>query len=165
MRTQTTTHLANIPSGSAGVSITLRTMSELVKRGKKVWPVRELAARLVRGLAQKDYIGEIKRVHAYVRDHIRYLRDIHGVETLHTPEKLIELGQGDCDDKSILLASLLEAIGFTTRFVAVGFKPGTYSHVYVEVQTPAGWVPLETTEPVAAGWSPQGVRARMVVTN
>lgn len=92
---------------------------------------------------------------------MQYVRDTRGVEVLHTPEWLLKQRAGDCDDKSVLLASLLEAIGFQTRFVAVGPAPGIFAHVYVEVRIGNEWVPAETTEPVPMGWEPPNVAARM----
>lgn len=159
--------LKSIPSGRAGVRATLDEMRQLVKAYKKNMLVRETAAGLSEGLAQKNYLGEIKTMHAFVRDKIRYIRDIHGIETIHTPEYTLQRGYGDCDDKSTLLASLLESIGHPTRFVAVGKAPGKFSHVYVEtlVGNKRGWFPLETTEPVPAGWAPPNMRSRMIVHN
>lgn len=150
-----------IPSGKAGISQTLDVMRDLVRAGKKSLTVRQLALSLVKGLPQKDYAGEVKRLFYFVRDHIRYVRDIVGVETVHTPDEVLANGQGDCDDKSILLAALLESIGHPTRFVAVGFKPGQLSHVLVETKIGNRWVSLETTEPVAPGWQPKKVVERM----
>ena len=140
-------------------------MRVLTKHGKTSMPVRELALSLISDLNQKDYIAEAKRIHAFVRDKIRYVRDVDGVETLHTPDKVIEYGQGDCDDKSILAASLLGAIGHKTRFVAMGFKDKPFSHVYLETKIGNKWVGFETTEPVNFGWYPPGVTSRMVVNN
>lgn len=167
---RTTLSLSEIPSGARGVAATLDVMRKLVRAGKINIEIRGLAASLTSSLAQKNYLGEIKRLHQFVRDNIRYLRDIHGVETVQTPEKTLELGYGDCDDKATLLASLLESIGHPTRFVAVGFRPGVFSHVYVETRvgrnvTPTGWLALETTEPVRVGWSPPGVISRMIRHN
>ena len=79
------------------------------------------------------------------------------METLHTPEKLLELRQGDCDDKSLLLLGLLESLGHTARFKAVGFMRGFFSHVLVEVLIDGQWVSAETTEPVPLGWGPPNV--------
>jgi transglutaminase-like putative cysteine protease len=110
-------------------------------------------------------MGEIKRIHAYVRDNIRYLRDIHGVETLQSPPETLRRGYGDCDDKATLAATLLAAIGHPSRFVAIGRAPGKFSHVYVETRIGPRWISLETTEPVDVGWSPSGVLARMVAHN
>ena len=52
---------------------------------------------------------------------------------------------GDCDDRAILLQSMLESRGVPTRFVLVR-GPGRpdYSHVYSEAWTGAGWLPLDT---------------------
>jgi len=155
-----------IPSGEAGVKVTLKIMREQVRRWKVDPNIRRLALSIVEQAGQKDYRKEIKLLHAWVRDRIRYVRDINGVETLHTPPRILEQGQGDCDDKSILLAVFLESIGHPTRFVAVGFQPFRYCHVYVETLFGKNdWVPLETTEPVAAGWAPPNVKARLVVHN
>ena len=143
----TTFALSALPEGAAGVRETLRRMSILTREGVKNPVIFMRARALVRGLKSKDYVGEAKAVHAFVRDKIRYVRDPRGVETLHTPEKLLELAQGDCDDKSILAATLLESLGHPTRFIAVGFDPDHYCHVYVETRIGAKWIPIETTEP------------------
>lgn len=154
-----------IPPGIEGTRATLAIMSKITRDAKKHLPIRLLAQSLVSGNAQKDYCGEIKDLHRFVRDNIRYVRDIRGVETLQTPEKTLEFGGGDCDDKSTLLAALLESIGHPTRFVAVGFKSGNYVHVYVESKMGVKWYPLETTEPWEAGRGPGGAMMRMVQHN
>lgn len=155
------TLLAEIPSGVDGVRATLRTMVELAREGKVNALVRETATRLVRHLPPKDYRAELETIHAFVRDDIRYLRDVVGTETLHTAEKILTQGQGDCDDKSILLASLLMSTGKPCRFVALGFTPDRYSHVIVECRIGNSWIPLETTVDVPAGWNPPRQRRRM----
>ena len=40
---------------------------------------------------------------------------INGVETVQTPLRTLENEAGDCDDKSLLTATLLETFGFSTR--------------------------------------------------
>lgn len=160
--------LSRIPSGREGIKRTLQAMSRITRAYKKDVGIRTLASELVRELPQYDTTGEIRAIHAFVRDHIRYTNDIRGVETLQTPRATLELGVGDCDDKSILTASLLEAIGRPTRFVAVGFGEGSgHSHVLVEVRAGRNrrWVPLETIKPVEAGWGPANVKRRMVAHN
>lgn len=140
-------------------------MVQLAKAGKKSPVIRQLAVNLTRYLPQKDWVAEIKTLFEFVRDRIRYVKDTRNVETLHTAEKVLENGQGDCDDKSILLASLLESLGHKTRFVAVGFRPNSFSHVYVEVFTAGKWIPLETTELVEMGWSVKNIAVKMYVSN
>lgn len=160
-----TSSLHAIPSGPEGVYHTLRVMRSMARTGKTDISIREKALQLTNGLNQKDWLSEIKNLHRYVRDNIRYIKDIRGVETVATPDITIQLGQGDCDDKAVLLASLLESIGHPTRFVAVGFFPGRYSHVYLESKIGNKWIGLETTEPVEVGWQPKGVMTRMQVYN
>lgn len=154
LETPTETRLARIPDGFPGVVETLRIMSRFVRDGKKSINVRQAAMRLTKSCMQKDYVCEIEQLHQFVRDSVRYVQDINGVETVQTPQKTLELMGGDCDDKSTLLAALLESIGHPSRFVAIGFEPGIFSHVYLETLAGTRWIPLETTEPVEAGWSP-----------
>lgn len=107
---------------------------------------------LVKPLKQKDYLGEATLIHAFVRDRVRYVRDPKGVETLHTAEQMLLQRQGDCDDKTVLVAAMLETIGHPTRIVAVGFAQG-YCHVFPEVQIKGTWYTVETTEPWQFGQS------------
>lgn len=161
--TPTTSTLGLIPDGKAGIVETLKQMRAQVRIGKKAMPVRSLAVFLTQGCGQKDYACEVQQLHAYVRDNIRYIQDITDVETIHSAEKVLEFASGDCDDKCILLASLLESIGHPTKFVAIGFTPGVFSHVYLETKIADSWIPLETTENVQAGWQPepQAIAARI----
>lgn len=142
-------------------------MHQQVLIGKKSMIVRGLALRLVRHNPQKDWSGEIRDLHAFVRDNIRYVRDIRHVETIQSAEKTLEFGQGDCDDKSILLASLLESISHPTRFVAISLSddPENYVHVFPETKIGERWVSLETTEPVAVGWLAPDIAKKMIYFN
>jgi transglutaminase-like putative cysteine protease len=122
--------------------------------------IRGLALRLTSqgfggraGLAQKDFTGEARRLFNFVRDQIRYVKDIEGVETLHTAETVLRLGAGDCDDKAILLAALLLSIGHTPRFKAVAFETDNYSHVWTQDFLDGAWVDMEPTELVGFGRS------------
>jgi transglutaminase-like putative cysteine protease len=157
--------LAELPSGEAGVRETLSLMRFLVRRSKSDPAIRAQALAIVGALPQRDYAGEVRALHAWVRDCIRYVRDIRGIETLHTPRWLLKERAGDCDDKSLLLASLLESIGTPTRFAAMGLSPGALEHVLLEARVGRRWVPLETTEPVRAGWFPAGVKRLLIVHN
>ena len=132
-------------------------MRRLAREAKKRLPIVELARSLVGHLPPKDWAGEVDALHRFVRDEIRYIKDVRGVETVAIPEYTLQTGQGDCDDKSVLLASLLEAIGHPAKFVAIGFQPFRYNHVFVETKIGPRWVTLETTENVGMGWRPQHI--------
>lgn len=107
----------------------------------------------------------VERIFTWVRDRITYRNDANGVEVLRAPDVLIHDGYGDCDDKATLLSALLEALGYSTRFVVIGFEPEDFTHVYNEVRLGTVWVALDSTEPVPMGWSPYDgdipIRARM----
>lgn len=139
-------------------------MRELVRGGRKNPTVRQLAVALTRNLQQKDWYGEILALFEFVRDKIRYVKDVRTVETLHTPVMVLENGQGDCDDKTVLLASLLESLGHKTRLVAIGFAPEKYSHVYPEVFLNGKWISLETTEPVELGWRAPNIKSSLILS-
>jgi len=157
--------LQTIPNGKAGTAATLQIMSGLVKTYKKAPAVRELALFLVKNLPQKDWRGEVAAIHSFVKEQIRYTKDINGVETLQTPVQTLRLKAGDCDDKTTLVAALLESIGHPTRLKAVGFSPGHFCHVLPETKIGGKWVTVETTEPVGLGWLPRGLKSAMVRHN
>lgn len=160
-RTATAQRELALTPGLSGIADTLRYMKQATDQFKTHPQIRELALRLTRNLQQKDYHAEIKTLFDYVQKRIRYVKDINGVETLQTPIKTLEYGAGDCDDKSMLLAALVESLGHQTRFRAIGMRPGQLSHVSVEALINGQWVNLETTEPVAMGWAPPYIAEEM----
>lgn len=164
-KTPTCNFLYGIPEGKEGVRVTLSLMSKLVRSFKKSQPIRNIAIQLTGALTQKNRRAEVSALFNFVKYEIRYVRDINGIETIQTPQKTLELKAGDCDDKATLLASLLESIGFRTRFIAVGFKPDNFVHVLVQVKLDESWLSLETTEPQPIGWFPPNVKAIMIEHN
>lgn len=133
-------------------------MRRFVEQYKTAPQIRELALRLTQHLPQKDFRGEALALFNYVQNHIRYVKDIHDVETVQTPLKTLELSAGDCDDKATLLAALLESIGHETRFHAMGFRKNNISHVLLETNINGQWVAMDTTEPVSMGWLPPAIQ-------
>lgn len=159
---QTRITLAALPDGVEGIKVTLDLMVKLAQKSKQDFNIRNQALRLVENLPSKDFLSEVSAIHAFVRDSIRYVKDIRGVETLATPIQTLRMMQGDCDDKALLASALLEAIGHPTRFVAVGSSPDEFDHVLIETRVANKWIPVETTEPVPVGWYPPGVTQRLV---
>lgn len=135
-----------ISEGTEGIRETMAIMRKIVRQCKADPAVIAYARSIIARVPQKDWSGEVRAIFNYVRDRVRYTLDPAGVETLSTPLRLMQIGQGDCDDKSVALASFLEATGHPTRFKAVGFNGGELSHVYVETLLGTKWVPLDATE-------------------
>ena len=104
---------------------------------------------------EKNQFAEAEAIFNFVRDSIRYVRDINGVETLQSPVITLQTQMGDCDDQTTLLASMLEAVGYATRFVVAGYiEPNHYEHVYMQAYLNNQWVDMDATEQQAMGWSP-----------
>jgi transglutaminase-like putative cysteine protease len=154
-----------LPSGKPGTIQTLKFMRSLVREFKKHPIVRNITLQLIADLPQKDFAGEVDAIFDFVQNDIRYVKDTAGVETVQTPLKTLELAAGDCDDKTTLLNAMLEAIGFPTRFVAIGPLKNYFSHVYADVLLDGDWLSLETTEPWPLGKSPRSYASRIIVYN
>lgn len=144
-----------LPEGAAGTRATLRLMAGLVRETRILPAIRNTAADIVSSLAAQNFTAEADAIFCFVRDQIRYLQDTNNVEVIQNPCFTLDFRQGDCDDKSTLLAALLESVGHPCRFVAVGYThPGEFEHVYVETRIGGQWIPLESTEQVPMGWAP-----------
>lgn len=156
--------LSGLPSGREGTIATLKQMREFAKAGVRSSDqlVRNTALAIFRrkGVPPRKWLSEIRALHEYVRDCIRYVRDPLHVELVQTPEATLRIGQGDCDDKSTLLASLLIATGHPCRFVAVGMGGHPFSHVLVEAKSGDKWIPAETIIPRPLGWFPENVTSK-----
>jgi hypothetical protein len=80
--------------------------------------VRRLAADLTKGKTTRD--EKVKAIFDYVADDIRYVNYISGEWWLpNRPQQLLARRQGDCDDKAILLITLLKAVGIDATEVLV----------------------------------------------
>lgn len=161
----TTYRNLTISNGANGTRETLKLMTDITRTFKATPAIRELALKLTANLPQKKWLAEVRAIHRFVRDHVRYVKDIRGVETIQTPVQTLRLGCGDCDDKAILAASLLESIGHPTRFKAVGFSRGHFAHVYPETRIGGRWVSVECTEPVEVGFQLSGIKSTMINHN
>lgn len=147
-----------LPGGWAGTDATVALMQQITtgKWGSRSPKIRALAINIVRtaGVPEKNYQAEMVAIHNWVRDQIRYTKDVNGQETLCYPEDTaFNTKAGDCDDKSMLEAALLGAIGITSRFVTVGLTPFKYDHVYLQAKPKNAWISLDPImRDKPAGW-------------
>lgn len=148
--------LHGLPPGDEATFETLRIMRRYVRdaiRDPSQF-LREFTLSLVYPLPARNWTAEVDTLHAFVRDEIRYVQDPVGYELVATPLKTLDYAQGDCDDKSTLLAAMLESIGHPAQFVIVGVRGGPFSHVLVETRIGDAWQALETIIPKPRGWFP-----------
>lgn len=147
--------VVQIPDGAAGTEATIAAMRELVNQCKVDPNLRQVATTIAFLQPEKDYRAEAEAIFNEVRDGVRYMRDVHAIETLADPKITLASRLGDCDDQSALLAALLESIGIPTRFVVAGYSGPYYEHVYLQAWLDGdGWVDMDATEPHPMGWAP-----------
>ena len=80
--------------------------------------VRRLAAELTKGKKTRD--EKLRALFDYVADDIRYVNYVSGEWWLpNRPQELLARRQGDCDDKAMLLITLLRSIGIEATEVLV----------------------------------------------
>jgi hypothetical protein len=80
--------------------------------------VRRIAADLTKGKTTRE--AKLKALFDFVADDIRYVNYVSGEWWLpNRPQQLLARREGDCDDKAILLITLLRAIGIEAQEVMV----------------------------------------------
>lgn len=141
------------------------------------WPDVRAKARWLTAAAFRDaalpYVAEVARrfaaistplaraeaIHAFVRDGLRYVRDLGG-EEFADAAVVLRRGWGDCDDKTRVVVALIHAaerlapVGLTARPVCFFPRPDVFSHIAAELRWPdsrlhprataAGWIRCET---------------------
>jgi hypothetical protein len=159
--------LGHIPAGWRGTQKTIEHVQALIRAGAKDFYVRQKAIDILleKQVKPKDYLAEIKALFEWVQQHIRYTKDTFQVEVLHSAKRMLELRAGDCDDMTILLGAMLEAIGHPVRLVLSGSNPlrqDFFTHIYLEVFHKGRWIPLDATMPYPVGWAPRTLVKKIV---
>jgi hypothetical protein len=124
------------------------TIHEMIRalngqRGERSVRVRSFTEQVVRGIQPKDYLSEILAIRYAVAEKIRYLNDPVTTEWVKDPERLVDeieangVAAADCDEISLLTATMLRQVGRDVDYVTVGFGvPGDHSHVFTRVLEP-----------------------------
>ena len=87
--------------------------------------------------AYTDTTQVLSLVYEFVRKNVAYVPDKAGkIESIKSARDTLKDGYGDCDDLSILIASMLGALGFeNVNLVMASYdtKANGFEHIYVEV--------------------------------
>ena len=140
-----------IPHGDAGTAVTIQQMWRLIEQGKKNPLVREAALRIVQEarVPATNYTGEARAIFHWMLRNIRFTRDIRARETLHSPEEILRLRAGDCDDCTVLALALAQALGAEGRITTISTLPpdqngpAEFTHVYPSVFAGGRWHALD----------------------
>jgi len=142
-----------------GLSVrqTVGKMVELTRTASVTPAVIDLAKDIVRDVRPGDVPGYVQAIDEFNQMVFRWTPDPRNTESLTDPVRQVaELRaqgyvQNDCDDNSMLTASLARAIGIRTRFVTMGLlSTGPIAHVRAEAYTGRGWVSLDRSAPSLA---------------
>lgn len=141
--------------GSAGTMQTVRAMRAMIDDGKRDPAVIQAATAVIYTTPEKLEAAECQAIFDYVRDHVRYVRDVAGIETLAAPRITLQRLAGDCDDQTALLGAMLEAVGYPTRLVVAAYQaPQAWEHVFLQVFASGDWIDCDPTERMPIGYAP-----------
>jgi transglutaminase-like putative cysteine protease len=151
--------IVRVPKGRRGTIVSAGLIAKLIREGSCDFYVRQRAIQIFREASAppKDRWAEVCALFHWVRNNVRYTRDIFRVELLHTAHRMLELRAGDCDDMTILLGAMLLSTGHPVRLALTGFRrkrPHSYSHIYLEVSVRGKWIALDATMSQPIGWAP-----------
>ena len=136
-------------SGDAGIEQTVAQMRQLVDEALRDPAIIRLATDIVRSVPAFDDAAEARAIYDWVASNIHFTKDPVSKEKLYPAAELLKIRAGDCDDISMLMATLLMAVGYPARLVtvaAIADAPEQFSHVYVEAEVPPGsnqWLPMD----------------------
>lgn len=103
----------------------------------------------------KDFRCQVDKIFRFVEGRVQYVHDPVGAEWVQDAWATLLRGAGDCDDSSVLTATLAGALGRDYRFVTIAEKPGVWSHVFPIIEVPGqGWVAADATVNKPLGWLP-----------
>ena len=151
---------------------TLQAMRKIINESAKNYSVIKFARQIVQNVPAKNQKAEISTIYDFIRNKTRYIRDPLGTEHIQTPlvaiDKIIhgEIFQGDCDDMTVLVLSLLKSIGYPVKLISAGYNGKNLSHVYGAVGVTPGtgskWVIVEPIKlGVPIGWEAPNKTSKM----
>jgi hypothetical protein len=132
-----------LADGDEGTKQTLEHMADLSRQGARHPDIIRLSRYIVSSCPTHDTLCEAASILAWIQQNIRWTPDIGDAETIMAPWRTIEIGAGDCDDLSILAASLSMSIALPARFKAIGASAKNkedFTHVYVQHKVDDQWL-------------------------
>lgn len=141
-----------LAGGDQGTRRTVQAMRQLADQGSRDLVLRAATLNALRtgGAAPHDVPRQVRAAYEFVRDRIYFLHDPAGTEWLQSPRVTLTLGSGDCDDRAILLAAMLQSFGVRSQFKTIAVdprRPDNMSHVYLVADVDGEPIPLDPTYP------------------
>lgn len=145
----------------------VEVIANLIRKYSRLPQIRELAISIIARkcgdrwcVPEKHWQKEIKEIFDFVRANVRYVRDHPDVDQFSGPDRTLMQGGGDCDDASLVLGSLLMAVGHRVKLrVVQADNAPTWNHIYVLANVDGAskaWTPLDASVNAQAGWEVPG---------
>jgi len=125
-----------------------------------------IANPLVKQMAEIAVAGksdQIASIYDFVKANFGYIPDPENMELFIAPKRMAEsyfeggsINAFDCDDHSLLNASLLGSLGYQTRIAIVDSDfDDRWDHAVCEVFSPSlnDWIVVDTTDKYPLGWT------------
>lgn len=152
---QGTAKLGQIPDGLRGNMQIVVRMIELVRNSVKFDKGLETFVKTI--ILQQNNLDSyssnsqiFNAVFDYVHNNITYIKDAAGSnENLKDARNTLEDGFGDCDDQSVLVASILAILGFEPVFCLARYSINqeSFSHIYTVTYVNGARFVFDTTLP------------------
>lgn len=129
-----------------GIDEQLRFLRKMVSKYRMQANIRDLAMKIIRdaGVPERDKKEQALAIASWVQANVYYVHELP--ERFATPDETLRTKAGDCDDQTVLTASMLEAVGIPTKLVCMSIN-GRWAHIYsAAILTSKGTLlPLDTT--------------------
>lgn len=155
--------MIDLPPGEAGTDATVEAMRAIIDDAQRSRLVREFA---------DDYGQEPGNLWRFLRHYVAFEADPPGAEVLRLPDTMLreivvrEMTAGDCDDRTMLGASLAKAAGYEVAIVVMTPLPDdpAFRHVLFAVRGDDGrWVGMDAQEGYPPGTWPAPERMKAYV--
>lgn len=91
-------------------------------------------------------LAAVAAIHRWVRDEVRFVREAG--EQVLTPARVLIWRFGDCDDRSGLVAAMLQSIDIKWRLELLA-RGGVPFHIWPQALVGGRWIEVETSHPRA----------------
>ena len=152
--------------GAAGARQSLKIMRSIVLRYRTAPLMMSTARQIINlaGIRTRDYPAQVAAIFDWIQTHIAFARDPRGIDLYMTPDVLLHVGAGDCDDLAIFFATCLETLGHPTAFMAIQ-EPGseTFNHVIALTRIGTKWICADVTDGShGVGYCPPAINTLVV---
>ena len=173
-----TSRVTNPYDNEVSTKDTVNQMIALVRRAARYPVIHSVVNTLLSSLPVNYTNKDLARaIFWYVKGKVTFRQDEEIVssdlgyqdwnqELLIDPGLLVSMAQpqGDCDDFSLLTATLLTAAHIPTKFVTIAAdagEPERFSHIYVKAWLDGKWVPMDTSHGNLLGWECENAYRRV----